>query len=179
PGAPVAAPVRFLGRAVRGCRPRGSRRSLAPRPAGRAHMGRTQYRADLPSPGGRPARPAEIPPVHAGRRPSGRHHGAARAGPVVRRLAAHGGLAGPRSRWHRAHARRAEWTPAVALLGRRTRRLGARPRQPVPARPGAACADPGPVTLIRSPLSRMDRKMSATPLSRTPDLPAGILPFYR
>jgi len=46
-----------------------------------------------------------------------------------------GGLAGARSRGHRAHARRPERAPAFTVLGRRPRRLGAWPPDPLPPRP--------------------------------------------
>src|SRR5690606_19413549 len=69
-------------------------------------------------------------------------------GPGLRRLRAHGGRPRPRGRRHPAHARRPERASAVAVLGRRARRLGPRPPDRLPAR--VAAPQPGAPALTRA-----------------------------
>ncbi len=141
PGQPAAAPLRFMGGAVRGCRARSARRTGgARRPAHGTHLGRAQHREGLSSAVACAAGRRQADAVHARRRTSRRQRHAARAGPGLRRVRTHGGVAGPRGRRHRPHARRPERPPDVAVLGRRPRRLGARPCDAVPARRDAAHA---------------------------------------
>src|SRR5690606_13558879 len=186
PAAPrpsAVAPVRRLARPVRRRRTRSPRR---PRHAGspaRTQLGRAQHRRHLPSPGRRhPAGPAAA--VHAARPPARRFDDAAGAGTGLRRLPSHGRRAGPRSGGRDAHARRPERPSAVALLGRRTRRLGPGPAVAVPARPGDPHAPaPAPAALNRPRHAAFIASLLASPCpapadARQPDdLPPLLYPF--
>jgi penicillin G amidase len=109
-------------------------------PLPRTQLGRAQHRRDLPPAGRRGATCRQALALHAARAAGRRHAHPARAVPVRRRLAADGGRTGARGPRHRPHARRPERPPAVAVLGRRPRRLGPRPPDAVPAGRRAAPA---------------------------------------
>ncbi|GAE56733.1 hypothetical protein XPR_3368, partial [Xanthomonas arboricola pv. pruni MAFF 301420] len=134
PGASAAARLCELGSAAcRGCTQCADGSRCAGRRLERTYLGRTQHRRHLPPDRAGIACACKALAVHAARPTARRSRHAARARPGLRCLRTHGGVARPRTGRHRAHAGRPERTPLVAVLGRRPRRLGTRPADPVPA----------------------------------------------
>ena len=93
-GAFAAASLRKLGRALPRCGARRRSRSRRERRSGATSLGRTQYRAYLPSGGTRPAEIRRALALHAARSAARRRQHAASARPRIRSIRTHGRCAG-------------------------------------------------------------------------------------
>ena len=133
--APAAARLQKLGRVVPRRRARSGWIAAGSRAFDRTHVGRAQSRRDLPSARESPALLHPPLDVHAARSTARRPGDAAHRVADLRRVRTHGGVTGARSRRDHRDARWTVGSSALALLGRRTPGLGAKPRPSCQARP--------------------------------------------